>query len=630
MDSILAGNDPSASYAGVGNFDDAFEIDDNLFLGITSQLATESEADAVSFHLPTCWDTPELDPTHSIDPVLLQPRSTLPNLEGDSGSLLYPEKRLDPATPNNTSSPPPHHQQEVEHSHRDLESKPESRRRKRASEWQERQSLIKRLYLVEDKTLAITRQILKDEHHFDASEKAYKEQFRDWGWEKNLKRETVEFMLSKEQHRQTLGKQTVFEYKGVEVPNSKLRHSYKRSAKLTNTPSLSSTKTPMFVPYYTPPSTFNSSYKKHMTSNTQAQMVTLPRPTTPPKGSSGLLPTNRYHENIVAIEDSINRGVESGFDVEPTAITKFEIALNDFIFKCLSYNDIDSAVSYFNQRDLPHKLWLGNGDNRYSQDEDMRVVNQMISYCKAGCLIAVHRFAEGDAVIDRILRTFHETPAFGPATRVSPIKVMFSNLSDLLVSQSLLPNPLKLQTILMLRKIQCTIVVLELEPWKWDKVEIRMDQRHELVLTEMTSYSSNDMLVSGQSRVGFVLAALDILLYHYRLVSNHEQLRVVLEKTQATLDNLLYTDHVNFDLALHTGHALVEAYVLLRLEEQADYWRSKMDSLPSRLLSKYRIPNSSHARWSRTVPLLHAPLECFLNQDWPYIKLPWGDELEEL
>jgi len=78
------------------------------------------------------------------------------------------------------------------------------------------------------------------------SEKAYKDQFREWKWEKNLKKPLVAFMVNKAEERNALGKDTKFEYRGVEVPNAKLR----RYSKMRRDPGLPfSLRTPSGVDY---------------------------------------------------------------------------------------------------------------------------------------------------------------------------------------------------------------------------------------------------------------------------------------------------------------------------------------------------------------------------------------------
>jgi len=78
------------------------------------------------------------------------------------------------------------------------------------------------------------------------SEKAYKDQFREWKWEKNLKKPLVAFMVNKAEERNVLGKDTKFEYRGVEVPNAKLR----RYSKMRRDPGFPfSLRTPSGVDY---------------------------------------------------------------------------------------------------------------------------------------------------------------------------------------------------------------------------------------------------------------------------------------------------------------------------------------------------------------------------------------------
>ncbi|KAK7999377.1 hypothetical protein PG990_011977 [Apiospora arundinis] len=85
----------------------------------------------------------------------------------------------------------------------------------RHPDWDAYKDTLRHMYLVEDRTLDETVQIMKTVYAFEASHKMYKEKFRVWRWQKNLPTRTqVLFMAKAKARRETKGKETVFRFGG--------------------------------------------------------------------------------------------------------------------------------------------------------------------------------------------------------------------------------------------------------------------------------------------------------------------------------------------------------------------------------------------------------------------------------
>ncbi|KAL9113321.1 MAG: hypothetical protein Q9187_007644 [Circinaria calcarea] len=130
------------------------------------------------------------------------------------------------------------------------DAKVQPRRRIDPRIWEEKRDIIERLY--QDNSLSDTIQIMKTEHGFRASEKAYKEKFKEWNVAKNLKYQQALWMVAKAHRREVgEGKKTTFQLRGVEVPTSKIERLTKASTRAV--PELSIAEdTPGGITYFTP------------------------------------------------------------------------------------------------------------------------------------------------------------------------------------------------------------------------------------------------------------------------------------------------------------------------------------------------------------------------------------------
>ncbi|KAL9119339.1 MAG: hypothetical protein Q9187_004109 [Circinaria calcarea] len=130
------------------------------------------------------------------------------------------------------------------------DAKVQPRRRIDPRIWEQKRDIIERLY--QDNSLSDTIQIMKAEHGFHASEKAYKGKFKEWNVAKNLKYQQAVWMVAKAHRREVReGKKTTFQLRGVDVPTSKIERLTKASTKTVTELSIAEV-TPRGVTYFTP------------------------------------------------------------------------------------------------------------------------------------------------------------------------------------------------------------------------------------------------------------------------------------------------------------------------------------------------------------------------------------------
>ncbi|KPM45639.1 hypothetical protein AK830_g910 [Neonectria ditissima] len=109
---------------------------------------------------------------------------------------------------------------------------PKRRSRYRQLNWNRQKARLKTVYLDENKSLAETMQIMKNEYSFDASVKLYKEKFKQWGWSKNLPVPIAEFIVGKaKERRRNRGEETVFTYGGRQWDQARAEHTLSRTTK---------------------------------------------------------------------------------------------------------------------------------------------------------------------------------------------------------------------------------------------------------------------------------------------------------------------------------------------------------------------------------------------------------------
>ncbi|KAI9874344.1 MAG: hypothetical protein M1830_009850 [Pleopsidium flavum] len=91
------------------------------------------------------------------------------------------------------------------------------RRRQRIArqEWEVQHARLQQLYVDEDKSLQETRTILAQNHGFQATARQYKDKFKEWGFEKNIKASDMKIMLAKAEKRKVAeDKNTRFRVRG--------------------------------------------------------------------------------------------------------------------------------------------------------------------------------------------------------------------------------------------------------------------------------------------------------------------------------------------------------------------------------------------------------------------------------
>ncbi|KAK4450924.1 hypothetical protein QBC34DRAFT_447896 [Podospora aff. communis PSN243] len=95
---------------------------------------------------------------------------------------------------------------------------------------------------------------MEREHSFQASQKAYKEQFDVWGWKKKLPKEVAQFMTEKAKKRKREAqKETLFSYGGKKWTRARAEKSVSRSKSGQDPAELHYFNTPEGVTYATPP-----------------------------------------------------------------------------------------------------------------------------------------------------------------------------------------------------------------------------------------------------------------------------------------------------------------------------------------------------------------------------------------
>ncbi|KAF2029058.1 hypothetical protein EK21DRAFT_113283 [Setomelanomma holmii] len=103
-------------------------------------------------------------------------------------------------------------------------------------DWNANRDTLHRLYIDEGQVLTETMEIMKSNYNFEASAKAYKEQFKLWGWQKHLPGQVAHWMVDQAAN----GKHTAFEYGGkiwtVEQAKSSAARTKKNMQDASKTP----------------------------------------------------------------------------------------------------------------------------------------------------------------------------------------------------------------------------------------------------------------------------------------------------------------------------------------------------------------------------------------------------------
>ncbi|RFU78687.1 rhomboid family [Trichoderma arundinaceum] len=119
-----------------------------------------------------------------------------------------------------------------------------------SEEWDRCKSTIEQLYLKENLSLTETIASMSTNHGFHATEKMYKDKFKQWKWSKNLSRDMALGMLNKAKQRQP--KETIFQWGNQTWTTDRIM---KKHCKITNDsdpPILERYPTPQGITWETP------------------------------------------------------------------------------------------------------------------------------------------------------------------------------------------------------------------------------------------------------------------------------------------------------------------------------------------------------------------------------------------
>ncbi|MCJ1430809.1 hypothetical protein MMC27_000159 [Xylographa pallens] len=282
------------------------------------------------------------------------------------------------------------------------------RRRLHSRQWEKHREVIKSLYVDEDRTLAATRQVMKDEHGFDASEKAYKAHFQEWNWEKNLKKPITDFIHVKEEQRRSQGKTTTFVYRGSTISKARLNRIRKRMATVdAKTYSEARVETPCGLSYHTPILRSNRRLLDHRTHSVTADVSTENF-----AAWLGLVdtPQDADDEPIHRLKQSIFRSTEvpgasaislRNLELYESVSRDVDAAIHECITECRSSNIMGSVIKFFQDPILLTKRRIHDG--RCIVWAEYEFVTLPVLYFKTLCLVTVGRYNESEVLMDKLL-----------------------------------------------------------------------------------------------------------------------------------------------------------------------------------------------------------------------------------
>ncbi|KAN0089685.1 hypothetical protein V8E51_019945 [Hyaloscypha variabilis] len=126
-----------------------------------------------------------------------------------------------------------------------------SSRERKQQQWESHREEIHDLYMMENRTLKKTVQIMRDKYNFTPSERKFKEQLKSWEFEKNITAVDMGFIAAKQSSRiKEEGKCTMFYSRGIEINPKRIDAFKKRINQPTE--EIENTATPQNITYRTP------------------------------------------------------------------------------------------------------------------------------------------------------------------------------------------------------------------------------------------------------------------------------------------------------------------------------------------------------------------------------------------
>ncbi|MCJ1384778.1 hypothetical protein MMC17_007896 [Xylographa soralifera] len=508
------------------------------------------------------------------------------------------------------------------------------RQRLQSWHWEKHRNAIKRLYVDEDKTLAATRQVMKDEHGFDASEKAYKAQFQEWNWEKNLKKPITDFIHVKEEQRKSQGKTTTFIYRGSTISKARLNRICKRMANVdTKTYSEAIIKTPRGLSYHTPIPSSN----RRLLSNRTCSVTGGVDPESFAawlgliNGPQGNDPFHRLEQAIFCWTGTPGHSTISlrNFELYESASCVVDAAIQECIIKCRSSDGMSSAIKFFDDPLLLSKRRIHDG--RCIVWADYEFVTLPVLYCKTLCLAAAGRYNESEVLMDKLLER-HSRCIKDKSTqyfrKIVPMIILLSKIyiaqGKFYVLKKLVSGTLSDTRSLhglenetwMLHQILYAAMMFELYPKGATNVRFSVDRLEKQVLTNLLASAVALNTPSNLQHHTFILGALELLrsrCWHFHGAAAND-LSAILVHEQAVLGRALNAmEDTDVDMVLVAANGLVESLHALQNDGQAQFWERKLAQIHSTDGWKHR-PSAAE------IPV-YKTLERYVEQEWPFVPL---------
>ena len=463
-------------------------------------------------------------------------------------------------------------------------------------------------------------------------ETAYKAQFQEWNWEKNLRKPITDFILRKEEQRKAQGKETTFVYRGITIPRAKVNRIGKRRLTDSLAGYDSRLKTPRGLSYRTPklgdriPNDLCCSKPVDYTEDFATWLGLI-------KDAHCTTDTNFKHTELVislyiANFDLISTSTLNLQSNNPIC-DKVDATLKKFITRCRLSNDMNAALSYFSDPLLLSKRRL-IGD-RWIVWQDHETVARAVLFSRALCLANVQRHSESEILLDKLLTRYsgsHCETSKQDFSKTFPTIVLVSKVYlaqdkyyslRTLVYHTLdnLKNEREMaKQRFMLHKLLCTAMMLKIRPEvvrDLDLVE-RLEKR---VLTDLLTAAADVETFGDLHDKMFALGALELLrhrCWHFHGIKGAD-LPAIVEREQYLLDKTWKDASSGIDrhVTLVAAEGLIESLGALKRDREAERWESRF---------KQRH-NWSDLEYGLSVPFIpfFKIVTRFVEQEWPFLSL---------
>ena len=466
-------------------------------------------------------------------------------------------------------------------------------------------------------------------------EKAYKAQFQEWNWEKNLRKPISDFIYVKEQERKSQGKKTTFVYGGSTISTTRLNRICKRMATVdAKTHSEARIKTPHGLSYHTPIHTSNRRLLNHHIHPVESDVISDDFAVW-----LGLIKGPQEDDPFHRLEHSIFHSTQvpgassislRNFELYESVSCDIDAAIQECLFECRSSDIMSSVVEFFQDPFLLSK--------RRSHDgccivwADYEFVTLPLLQFKTLSLVSVGLYNESEVLMDKLLERHSACIEYKSTQYFRKIVPMIVLLAKIYLVQG---------KFYVLKKLVCSTLSdtrnvpgLENETWKLHQI-LYAAMMFELYPKGVTSVHFSverlekqvlaDLLASaaildspGNLRHNiFILGALELL--RYRCCHFHDaaanDLSAILSQEQAVLETTLTyaTEDTDVHMVLVAANGLVESFKALQNDRQAEFWERRMNQMRPTDEWKYRL--------SATAVPVYKTLERYVEKEWPSVPL---------